>query len=159
MKFLMLIIGLFFSLFSAPKNNFNNQKEPEIAVKSVQINDATNDFITYWKEDFRLDDKGEVIAICDITKADFRDMYYNHYLKLSATERANVNKAKDLEEGYTIKDSIDQLAKMYISGKSDSEAKSNLDQPTSIIIVVSVAIFGITSISIFFIFKQEKFIQ
>lgn len=159
MKFLVLIFGLFFSLFTAPKNEFNYQKEPEIAVNSVQIMDAADDFITYWREDFRLDDKGNVIAICDITKEDFREMYYNHYIQLSATDRTRVNKIKDYEEGYTIKDSIDQLAKMYISGKSDSDNKSNLDQPTSIIIVVSIAIFGMTSISIFFIFKQEKFIQ
>ena len=159
MKILVIILGLFISLFSTPKNVNNYQNTPVYTVNSVQIRDNSDDFISYWKNDFRKNEKGEIIPICDITKEQFNAMYYDHYVQLTISERAVVNAVEDYEEGYTIKDSIDQLASMYTNGKSKTNTRSNLDQPTSIIVVVSIAIFGMTSISIFFIFKQKKFIK
>lgn len=159
MKLLLLSLGLFFSLFGVSSNTSNIQNNAIYHLNSVEIRDQSEDFIDYWKNDFRKDDKGQIIAICDYKKEQFNDMYYNHYTQLTSEERVVVNATPDYEEGYTIKDSIDQLASMFAKSKSNVNTKTNLDQPISIIIVVSISIFGFSTISIFFIFKQKKYIE
>ena len=159
MKILLIVLGIFFSFLSGSNNANNTVSRVEYTANSVQIRSEVDDFLTYWREDFRKDNEGKLIAICDITKEQFNDMYYNHYTVLTSEDRAAVNATADYESGYTIKNSIDQLASMFNKSKSNINTKSNLDQPTSIIIVVSISIFGFSTISIFFIFKQKKFIQ
>lgn len=147
-----------FTFFLAPaqakEEAFNYEKEAGFVVKSVE----SDEFIDYWQNDFRKREDGTIIPICDISKDDFTLMYYSHYSPLSEQDKKIVNATNDFEEGYTIKDSINQLAAMYANHNNDS-GKSNLDQSTGIIVVVSIAIFGVSTISIFFIFKQKKFIK
>ena len=159
MKSLFLGLAMLFTLLSGGFTCSKTNNSIQIKEQTVQIHDESNDFITYWKEDFRKNSDGSIIAICDISKDKFIEMYYSHYAPLTAEQKRVVNATSDYEEGYTIKDSITQLANMYSNHHASSNTRSNLDQPTSIIIVVSIALFGMSTISIFFIFKQKKFID
>ena len=149
---------MMFTFFLAPaqakEETFNYEKEAVFVIKSSE----SDEFINYWQNDFRKREDGTIIPICDISKDDFTMMYYSHYSPLSEQDKKIVNATNDFEEGYTIKDSINQLAAMYANHNNDN-GKSNLDQSTGIIVVVSIAIFGVSTISIFFIFKQKKFIK
>lgn len=159
MNNLFISLGLMFTFLYAPLNNngdtYINKSTADYALKSAE----SDEFITYWKNDFRKDSSGKIIDICNISKESFLNMYYGHYAILSSGAKAEVNAHQDYEEGYTIKDSISQLASMYSTNNQNVSVGSKLDQPTSIIIVISVAVFGVSTICIFFIFKQNKLIE
>lgn len=118
----------------------------------------TTEFITYWKEDFRKDENGEIISICDITLASYNEMY-DKYVLLDDESRTEVNATPDYEEGYTIKDSIKVLVDRFTDTSKEENKKPTLSNSSTIIIIVVVAVFGMTVISIFFALKNGKIIK
>ena len=157
MKFLLPFLLMSIGLFASPKIDNNPQKSVFCVEKSVYRTPQSEEFLTYYKEDFRKDDKGEIIPICDITYASYKEMY-NKYIALSVEERTEVNNTPDYEEGYKIEDSIKTLIGMYATAPKQNN-RMTLDQSTTIIAVVVVAVFGMSTICVFFVLKNNKIIE
>ena len=156
MKFLLPLLLLSLGAFGGTKTVETPQKADFLVQNAVIRSVESDDFLTYWQEDFRKDEQGEIIAICDITYSQYKEMY-ERYISLSKEDRAIINATNDYETGYKIEDSIKQLISMF-SNTPKQSGKMVLDQKTTIIIVVSVAVFGMSSICVFFIFKNNKII-
>ena len=116
------------------------------------------EFVSYWKEDFRKDENGNIISICDITLLSYQEMY-GKYTLLDNEERSEVDATPDYEEGYTIKDSIKELVNRFENTSNESNKKPTLSHSSTIIIVVSVAVFGMSVICVFFALKSGKIIK
>ena len=80
------------------------------------------------------------------------------YDLLVAEDKAYVNDYIDKAD-QSIEDTMDYLSKYFEEEKQTSPSKKNLPQDMTIGIIVSVAIFGMTTISIFYILKQQKIIN
>ena len=121
------------------------------------IPDDAQSFINYWNTDFR----EKHPAVCDISKADYEEMYYSIYSKLSDADKTIVNATPDLKEPeYTIKQIIQTLVnKYYPSNSKMRDSKPKLDQSSIIIIATIVALVGATAISILYILKNNKVIK
>lgn len=152
----LFLIGCLFGLNSKNivKTTVFEQKNPSIS-RVTRLNNVDN-FVHYWLNDFRVNNP----AVCDITKPVFEDMYYNHYLVLSAEERKELNDIEDVEKGYTIGSVIKTLInRFYPNNKKVKSEKQKLDQSTIIVIATVVALVGATSISILYILKNNKVIK
>ena len=150
-KILLMTLFLFFPLtFGSFSNNFSNNN-PVLQEKVPNRSAESDSFLTYWKEDFRKDDNGQIIPICDITYASYTVMY-GKYVELSSSDREIVNNTPDYEEGYLIKDSIKQLISIHSNHTNPkSNERQTLNQQTTIIIIVVVAVFGMSTICVFFV--------
>ena len=157
LKWLLLLsfIPMLFMPFSS-KNHENNGLLPRFITEKA-ISEA-NQFISYWMDDFRKDDNGNLISICDISKADYLEMFAKYTL-LSTTDRKTVDATPDYEEGFTIKDSIKELVNHYSDTSKSENKKPTLAHSTTIIVVVSISVFGMTVICIFFALKNVNLIQ
>ena len=156
MKFLLPLLLLSLGAFSGPISQEPQQNADFHVQNAINRSVESDDFLTYWKEDFRKNEQGEIVAICDITYSSYKEMY-ERYIALSQEDREVINATSDYEEGYKIADSIKQLISMFSSTPKQNE-RMVLDQKTTIIIVVSVAVFGMSAICVFFVFKNNKFI-
>lgn len=157
----MNLIGLFFALltsatismsgvFVEPKNNENQ-------IILVQNSTESSEFLEYWYSDFRQ------TPTCDVTYPKFKEMY-GKYTPLSYEDKIEVNaKPADLEMNgnqYTIGDVITTLVNKFNSvNDGGDDKKQKLDQSTMIAIVSGVAIFGISTILVFYILKSKKIIK
>ena len=159
LKLFLISLTMFFSLFSGLPTSLGSSNA-QFEHHSIQLKSAASDgFISYWNDDFRKDDVGNIIPICDITYSSFKTMYAK-YVLLDVEDKAVVDATPDFEEGYTIKDSIKTLVDMY--GDSHIPAakeKRTLDQKSSIIVIVTIAVFGMSTICIFFVLKRDNIIQ
>lgn len=153
--FLLLLAPLTFGSF----NHVSSQNNLVLQEKSLKIGTKSENFISYWKEDFRKDDNDQIIPICDITYNSYREMY-SKYILLDTTDRKTVNSTPDYEEGYTIEDSIKELIRIH-GGHSDTKPneRRTLNQSSTIIIIVVIAVFGMSTICVFFVLKNNKIIQ
>ena len=113
-------------------------------------------FITYWNEDFRVNNP----KVCDITYDAYVPMY-ERYQELSKEDRATLNETPDtLEPEYTIGAIVKTLVgRFYPNNSKTKQEKKKLDQSSIIIIAVVVALVGATSISILFILRNQKVIE
>lgn len=138
----------------------NNQNSGVLPVNSLKYQGNAEEFITYYLNDFRKDSKGEIISICDIVYESYQVMN-ERYVSLSDADRQIVNVHPDYEEGYTILDSIKELANRFSKTQpgKDKEERHTLNQSTTISIIVIVAIFGMSSICIFFVLKNSNIIE
>lgn len=153
--FLLLLMPLTFASF----NHVSNQNNEVLPVKSIRRSAESDNFLSYWRDDFRKDDKGEIIAICDITYNSYREMY-DKYVLLTNDDRKTVNSTPDYEEGYTIEDSIKELIRIHANHTNTKQAeRRTLDQSSTIIIIVAIAVFGMSTICVFFVLKNNKIIQ
>ena len=152
---LLMIAPLSFGSFT----HENNQKTEEIHEIYIKRSAESDDFLTYWKEDFRKDNEGEIIPICDITYTRYKEMY-SRYVELSTSDKNVVDSTPDYEQGYTIKDSIKELIRIHSNkGDNRSSDKRVLNQSSTIIIIVVIAVFGMSTICVFFVLKNNKIIQ
>lgn len=157
-----LLLGIFLlpllcSFSFAHKNIENTIIRAEYpAVCRVLRSSESDNFISYWNNDFRVNNP----KVCDITSDAFYPMY-DRYIALSKEDRQIVNSTIDnLEPDYTIGDIIKTLVgKFYPNNKKSKNEKKKLDQSAIIIIAVVVALVGATSISILFILKNQKVIK
>ena len=141
----------------------SRKTEPALTIENpMQISlvlSESEEFLQYYKEEFRKDNSGKIINICDITYASFREMYAK-YIALNDEDRKVVDSTLDYEEGYTIKNSIDTLLDRFSEAqKSSSNSKRTLDQSSSIIVIVVIAVFGMSTICVFFVLKNGNIIQ
>ena len=157
MKFLLPLLLLSLGSFSGTNIDNSPQNTDFPAQKSIKRSESSDNFVNYWKEDFRKDDEGNVVAICDITYGDYKEMY-GKYISLIESDRTIVNATADYEEGYKIEDSIKTLIGMYSSAPKQNE-RMTLDQKTTIAVVVSIAVFGMSTICVFFVLKNNKIID
>ena len=158
-KTLLISILLFFPLIFGGYSNQSSENIGFLPEKSLKMSVKSDEFISYWNDNFRKDENGQIIAICDITYASYRVMY-EKYTELSKEDRTIVNATPDYEEGYTIEDSIKELVRLHSNrGTQKDSDKRTLNQSTTIIIIVSVAVFGMSAICIFFVLKNNKIIQ
>lgn len=129
--------------------------QEKIDIKSAE----SDEFLSYWQNDFRKDDKGEIIPICDISYEDYSVMY-GRYAALSNDDRIVVDATPDYEEGYTVKDSIVELVRIYGKRKNSSEEKKQtLNQSSAITIIVVIAVFGMSVICLFYVMKNNNLIK
>ena len=153
--FLLLLAPLAFGSF----NRVSTQNMPVLQEKSIKRSVESDSFISYWKEEFRKDDNGQIIAICDITFNSYREMY-GKYVLLSNEDRKTVNSTPDFEEGYTIEDSIKELIRIHGNHNNTKPTeRRTLNQSSTIIIIVVIAVFGMSTICVFFVLKNNKIIQ
>ena len=129
----------------------NNAKTPAIVELFAT---KVEDFLTYWNDTFRL------TPTCDVTYEQFNEMV-QQFNQLTKEEKEEVIVIQDqAEPDYTIGDIIKTLTnKFYPTGPTENKTKQDLDQNTMIWIVSGVAIFGITTILIFYILKNKKIIK
>lgn len=147
--FLLLISPL---CFMAPKQS-HESKSFENTLNLMENSAESDAFIDYWKNTFRTK------PTCDITYEEFLVMIQK-YRALSSQDKAIVDATDDVEPGYKIKDVIQTLInRFYKLDPKDAEKKDTLDKSTTIIIVVSVAVFGMSTISVFFMLKNRKVIN
>ena len=158
MKLLLLFLMMICPLLSSGKNFNNSENYNQIPAISAKFSQKSDDFLSYWKDDFRKNDQGKIIPICDITYNEYTVMY-EKYVALDNADRVIVDKTPDYEEGYTIKDSIKQLVNMYAGHTDPKENKRVLTKSTSIIIIVVIAVFGMSTICVFFVLKNNKIID
>lgn len=158
-KWLLSILAL--PLLFGFSSNAKSSKNTEIAAKNPQIvrvfrGEALNSFITYWNEEFRVENP----KVCDITYEAYVPMY-DRYQALSKEDRASLNETADLlEPDYTIGAIVKTLvARFYPNNNKAKQEKKKLDQSSIIIIAVVVALVGATSISILFILRNRKVIE
>lgn len=152
---LLLFTPVISGAFSA-----NNSENIPVLQEKIDIKSAESDeFISYWQNDFRKDDGGEIIAICDIKYEDYTVMY-GKYAALEKGDREIVDATPDYEEGYTIKDSIVELVRIYGKRKSSAEEpKKTLNQSSAITIIVVIAVFGMSVICLFYVMKNNNLIK
>ena len=159
LKLLFLAACMFCTFLGGSSRN----AEPVLTIENpMQISlvlSESEEFLQYYKEEFRKDNSGKIINICDITYASFREMYAK-YIALNDEDRKVVDSNLDYEEGYTIKNSIDTLLDRFSEAqKSSSNSKRTLDQSSSIIVIVVIAVFGMSTICVFFVLKNGNIIQ
>ena len=112
-------------------------------------------FINLWDDEIRPNSDSD---ICSMSKERFKTLK-EKYDGLTATDRAIVNEYID-KAGQSIEDTMEYLSKYYSDDEEKTnQVKRNLPQDMTIGIIVSVAIFGMTTISIFYILKQQKIIN
>ena len=150
---LPLIFG-FSSCSKSSKKTANMIKNTEIV--RVLRGEELNSFITYWNEDFRVNNP----KVCDITFDAYLPMY-ERYQVLSKEDRATLNETPDtLEPEYTIGAIVKTLvSRFYPNNNKTKQEKKKLDQSSIIIIAVVVALVGASSISILFILRNQKVIE
>ena len=153
--FLLMLAPLTFGGFK----HESQANMPVLQEKYIKRSIESDSFISYWKEDFRKDDNGNIIAICDITYASYKEMY-DKYVLLSKADREIVNSTPDYEDGYTIEDSIKELIRIHANHapQKDTERRT-LNQSSTIIIIVVIAVFGMSTICVFFVLKNNKIIK
>ena len=159
LKLLFALLTIFIPCISSVSSNEFTQKN-EVLHAKFEIKSVESDaFLTYWRDDFRKDDEGKLIAICNITYADYSSMY-EKYAALNESDRNTINATADYEEGYTIKDSIKELVRIHGGKKQNNEAdRRTLNQSSTITIIVVIAVFGMSVICVFFVMKNTNLIK
>ena len=158
-KILVLTLLMFCGFLAPTKNVEEKAIEPQISYRISPQSTESDDFLTYWRNDFRKDEKGDIIPVCDITYVSFKSMY-SRYSLLDKDSKNIVNNTPDYEEGYTIRNSIETLIDRFASvQQANNTNKRTLDQSSSIIVIVVVAVFGMSTICVFFVLKNGNIIQ
>ena len=136
-----------------------NQDTPVLQEKVHILSSESDEFLSYWKDDFRKDDNGNIISICDISYQEYTVMY-SKYAALNNSDRLIVDKTPDYETNYTILDSIKELVRIYGNKRNDNQAeRATLNQSSTIAIIVVIAVFGMSVICVFFVMKNTNLIQ
>ena len=159
LKLLFALLTLFVPLLGSSASNSFEQKSEVLHAKMDIKSAESDDFLSYWRDDFRKDNQGKLIAICDITYAEYMSMY-EKYATLNESDRNIINSTADYEEGYTIKDSIKELIRIYSGKKQNSEGeRRTLNQSSTIAVIVVIAVFGMSVICVFFVMKNVNLIK
>lgn len=109
-------------------------------------------FINLWN------DTVDPHAVCDTSENEYRllNMFYND---LGVMDRLSVDAYVFDESGpYTIKDGMNELKNLYEKVQPSSRSK-DASQSATIVVVVVIAIIGMTSICVFYSFKDNELIS
>ncbi len=154
------ILSLFISSGPIKKQTFTRAEE-NISYASNEIlwtlpkyesgNEYTYEgFITLWN------DIVVTGSVCDVSKENYL-ILNSYYTKLKVADRVAVDEyVFDVEGEYTIKDGMNQLAALY--SIAPEYRTSSLDQNTTLILVVVIALIGMTAICVFYSFKDNEII-
>ncbi len=109
-------------------------------------------FINYWNKNIRPIEKAN---ICDISEKTFNEVY-SLYSSLSKEDLAVVNEYEDSAKA-KIADSMKELVRVFVDPEP---AKKNNDwnQTGAIILIIFIAVLGMTSITIFYLLKTKNLI-
>ena len=111
-------------------------------------------FISYWNENVR---QNKDTSLCDIKYENY--LYIkNLYSSLNEVDKAVVDAYQDKSD-ISIKDSISFLNSYFNPDTTPSNQSDELKQGTTLRLVIYIAIFGLTSICIFFLLKTKKIID
>lgn len=138
--------------------NYTGSKEEWEALnitfsKPVNYYQKDEGFINYWNRFIRT---SKDVDICLIKESDYR-LVKGMYDALESYDRSYVNDYRDIT-GQTIKQSMTLLDNMFKDNK-DNHQGAMIKQDTMIALVVSIAISGMTAISIFYLLKQKNIIS
>ena len=122
---------------------------------NVYFYECDEGFINYWNTYVRPNADSD---ICSMSKEEYL-VLKGMYDSLTAEDKTYVNAYKD-SANQTIESTMSYLSKYYDSESgSNTQPKRNLPQDMTIGIIVSVAIFGMTTISIFYVLKKQGIIN
>ena len=121
---------------------------------NVSFYEYDEGFINYWDEYVRPNSSSD---ICDIGKSAYLTLK-NKYNSLLSNDRIVVDAYKD-KAGQTIRSSMLYLADYFNSSNNSNGSQTTLNQDTTIGLIVSIAIFGMTTISIFYLLKRKNIIS
>lgn len=110
-------------------------------------------FINYWNTYIR---PTPTSSICDITEDTYNDLIAK-YEVLNSYDEAIVNNYVDLG-GEKISDSIEYLEVLF-SPAQPSNKKTEISKSVTLSIIIGVAIFGMTSIAIFYLLMKKNIIS
>jgi len=140
---------------------FTGSKEEWTALNFVTSLDVTyyqcdEGFINYWNIYVRPEATSN---ICDVSEDTYNTLK-SMYAILNASDRSVVDSYSD-SANETIKDSMAYLKSTYTSSVDTSTETdlTTLEQETYIGIIAAISIFGMSSISIFYLFKRKGIIQ
>ena len=122
--------------------------------KTVTFYQKDEGFINYWNTNIRPTAETD---ICSITKDTYQELKAM-YQALSAYDLANVNNYTD-KSGNKINKTMSFLASYFNPAPEQQERGSELSKDTTLGLIVSIAIFGMTTISIFYLLKRKNIIK
>lgn len=153
MKKLLLLLLLIPAFCFSGSNNVNEAKSFENTVILMENSTKVDEFLDFWDNEFRK------VDTCDVNYQSFTKMI-EKYKALSSEERVIVDNTIDKKDGCPIKQVITTLInKFYKLNPENVDKKDSLTKSATIIVIVSVAVFGMTTISVFFLLKNKKIIE
>ncbi len=111
-------------------------------------------FINYWNTNIRPSIDSN---ICDMSKAEYTTLRAM-YDALESDDLITVNNYEDIA-GEKIQDSMSYLKDYFSESASSSSSGTNMSQDKTIGIIVVIAVFGMTAISIFYLLKKNGVID
>jgi len=152
----LILPFLLFSTFVIGGLTLNNKSTTfnsvyaEETVLAESSNITVDEFIALWKE-FRKDYPN----ICDLPKEIFEPIFAA-YETLSESDKKIVDATPDVD-GYTIGDSMKTLINKYRNIETHSTVV--LNKGNTLIIVIVLAVFGMSAICGFFLLKNKNIIE
>lgn len=110
-------------------------------------------FINYWNINVR---PNQTVSICDIGKTGYQTLLAM-YNSLTTSEKLFVNAYIDVA-GNSIKDSM-QYLKGYFEEPQKSNNSNQLSKEDSIITILVIATFGMSTITVFYLLKKKNIID
>lgn len=99
-------------------------------------------------------------SVCEISENTYRQILYPQYVALSIDDRTSADAYVFQEEGsvkFTIKDGMRQLSSLY--NKPTPTPSRNLDQDSTLMLVIAISIIGMTAICVFYSLKDNEIIS
>ncbi|MCQ2802189.1 MAG: hypothetical protein MJ225_00655 [Bacilli bacterium] len=153
MKKLLLFLLMIPAFCLVGSNTPKEAKSLENNLVLLVNSKESDEFLDYWENDFRK------TPTCDVKYEDFMVMI-TKYQALSSADKEIVDNTTDVRDGCKIKEVITTLVnRFYRITPQNTDKKDTLTKSTTIIIIVSVAVFGMSTISVFFILKNKKVID
>ena len=155
-KIILLFLSFITLAFSSCpfSNTPSNNQHPKLEI-TYRINENSaelKDFLTYWNDNFAyLDD------ICSFNDNSLYTVLKAKFANLNTEEKQYVR-----EYVYNEKDTIGEALEVLdnkFSSKKQTQTTKELDQTTTLVIVVVIACIGMTSICAFYIFKEKNIIS
>lgn len=153
MKKLVLLILMISCFGMGSISTSKTQINETFDIKLVQKSTQSDEFINYWYYEFRL------IPTCDVTYEQYKEMY-DKYNDLTKEDKEIIDNLIDVDPNYTIKQVIDTLTqRFYKQGDGSKDERDVLDQTSTLIIISTVAIFGMSMILVFYMLKNKHIID
>ena len=110
-------------------------------------------FINYWNKFVRPEEDS---SVCDIGENNYK-VLKEKYNNLTPYDKSVVNDYTD-KGGETIGSSMKYLD-AYFTPKENKESRTEIDKTTTLSIIVGIAIFGMTSIAVFYLLMKKNIIS
>lgn len=121
--------------------------------KTVETYSCDEGFVNYWNKFIRPTKES---SICDISNETYQELLVKYEL-LNSYDETIVNDYVD-QGGEKISESMDYLEAYFSPGESTNK-KTEISKSVTLSIIVGVAIFGMTSIAIFYLLMKKNIIS